>query len=584
MENIKGITLNQQLVDLLSIIEDNPETSVQVRKINEYIENLRKRIESLKEVKTSAKEDAQKSGKDEKGTKKDITIAEYKFLIDQAIDNLPIHISEDKIELLKNFYFENALNLNICNREEMLSQLQKLGFDDKLSEEINDSVQKNMKSIDMSAKPGILDMTPEDVRNLYNQVINGNYNRITMDTCGRYSDFVGVDGQTICDGNIERMMHFANKHNISTKINTFMMYSDFPIVYNNHLTNEIKNGNITEVERKQMLKDSLLKYVIEVGTRYGDKISAVDIFNELIYNPGTTEKEDSFKEYKLDENGKKISTGEKDKNGNPIYEEAGYVERSQTGWQKYLSLDDLCEMAVIARAVLPNATFTYNDWNWVIPEKRQAMIDMVNKIQQKQAEIIKNGGIYVDGEIRTLLESKGITLSHDGKLEFKEGQTIINNVGFEAHLNTETTPEQFEETVDDVRRQTGLPVEITEEDVAHDHKATDKEDKDNLDKKQCNMFDKIDELMLKGKIIGETIWSLGRASFTDKLYKFVTHASKLNDDFTPKTNSRTKIITIKSAVKNAVRNVATEHSDEVRDSETENFQHQINEGETIDVQ
>lgn len=377
---------------------------------------------------------------------------------------------------------------------------------------------------------------------------------------GRYSDFISIDGKTFCTGNIERMMKFAREHNLNTKINTFMMYSDFPNIYNQHLSEKIKEGIISEDDRKKELKNSLLKYVIEVGTKYSDRISSVDIFNELIYNPGTSEKKDLFTEYELDENGNKIQIGV-DENNKPIFKEAGYIERKNTGWQKYLNLDDLCEMAVIARTVLPNATFTYNDMNWVIPEKRVAMIDMVKRIQAKQSEIQKNGGIYVNDEIRKVLAEKGIITDNNGKLSFYENQTIIDNVGFEAHLSTETTAEQFEDAVIDVTEQTGLPVEVTEEDVTYEQKVDGNEKlKTELKRKQMKLFEKIDKMAEKGKLIGTTIWSLGKHSFTDKKYKYVTNASKLDEKF------NSKIETIENNKTKSTQSLGEESLAEQRDT------------------
>ena len=41
----KGITLNSQLVDLLSILDENISQEHQDKKIKEYIENLRQKVE-----------------------------------------------------------------------------------------------------------------------------------------------------------------------------------------------------------------------------------------------------------------------------------------------------------------------------------------------------------------------------------------------------------------------------------------------------------------------------------------------------------------------------------------------------------
>lgn len=537
--NIKGITLNQQLVDLLSIIDDVESKEEQDARINKYISELAKRA----------------NGYSKMGEKYAVS-----YVIDSVCSKYP-NTEISKI-VMQVYSQKNNKDREVCDSNAVVSaiyeKLQNYGMSREYCENLNTSILKTLRETDFSAKPGILEMTPEDVRNLYNHILDSGYNRITMDTCGRYSDFVAIDGETFCYGNIERMMKFAKKHEIKTKINTFIMYSDFPNIYNDYLSSKIDKGEITEDERKNILKNSLMKYVIEIGSEYGDQISAVDIFNELIYNPGTSEKKEFFSEYQLDENGNKIQIGE-DNEGKPIYKEAGFVERSQTGWQKYLNLDDLCEIAVVARAVLPDATFTYNDWNWVIPEKRQAMINMVNKIQEKQKTIAEKGGIQVNDEIKQILKDKGIDIfDENGLLKFGKDQTIIDDIGFEAHLNTETTPEQFEEAVDDVKRQTGLPVEVTEEDVAYEKDSSGDEGlRKEMQQKQLKLFEKINELVKKGKIIACTIWSLGKASFTDRMYGYTTHASKLDEKFESKTEKRKKEITFQEIGKGTARDFSS---------------------------
>lgn len=526
MENsIKGITLNQQLADLLSIIDDIESKEEQDTLIKDYISKLKDRSEGYS-----------KGGEG--------------FALGYVIDSV-CPMPDISRKVMQVYSEKNNGNREVCDSKAVIAALQaKLGMSEVDCKRLHTSILKGLRETDFSAKPGILEMTPDDVRNLYDHIMQEGYNRITMDTCGRYSDFVSIDGETFCPGNIDRMMKFATKHQISTKINTFMMYSDFPNLLDEYLVGQ----KMDESERAKILKNSLMRYVIEIGARYGDKITAVDMFNELIYNPGTSEKKAIFTEYELDENGHKIQErtddGELkyDSNGKPVYKEAGFVERSQTGWQKYLTLQDLCEIAVVARAVLPNATFTYNDWNWVIPEKRDAMIAIVNRIQGIQKDIQKQGGITVNEEIATILKELQdkkigrINLGKDGKLEFGADQTIVDSVGLESHLSTVNEPEELVETVSIIKKETGLPAEVTEEDVAY-HK--DVEGNEELSKemqqRQNKLFTTIDKLVKKGILIGSTIWSLGKKSFTDIMYGYCTHASKLDEKFRPKIRERDSI-------------------------------------------
>ena len=136
------------------------------------------------------------------------------------------------------------------------------------------------------------------------------------------------------------------------------MYCDFPKYYDAFLQGKVEDGKITEEEKRMQLLESLCNYVRDIGEQYRDRIDAVDIFNELIYDPGMTQ--------------------------NGFEEAPTYHERNQ-GWQGQLSLDDLCIMALVARKSMPNTTFTYNDMNWTNPEKRKAILRILKKIQEKEA-------------------------------------------------------------------------------------------------------------------------------------------------------------------------------------------------------
>ena len=89
------------------------------------------------------------------------------------------------------------------------------------------------------------------------------------------------------------------------------------------------------------------------------------------------------------------------------------------GWQEYISLEDLCEIALEARRLNPNVTFTYNDENWIIPEKRAEMIEMVKKIQ-------------------------AIEQKYRDEKRLGENERLIDTIGFQAHLSTDVDLDEID--------------------------------------------------------------------------------------------------------------------------------------------
>ena len=116
----------------------------------------------------------------------------------------------------------------------------------------------------------------------------------------------------------------------------------------------------------------------------------------------------------------------------PGFDEEPTYHPRQEGWQKYLTLEDLCEMALEARKAMPNVTFTYNDMNWVNPNKRKQIIrksvdsfpDNPSKAGYKANEIKKAMfGFVTDEEVSVIEEINRVI--NDTNREFE-------NIQFEA--------------------------------------------------------------------------------------------------------------------------------------------------------
>lgn len=459
----KGITLNSQIVDLLSILDKDISIEEQNAQITEY-------IKSLRQMQTEYYEAKQK-GRSE----------QYRFIIDKVVDSID-EIPEDRIDEIKQLYLASIVDMSLFDSNQMEHKLIENGLDYK----INELIMKQTSNMDFEAKEGILDLTPEKVRNFYSHMFNGDvptYDRMTMDNAGKYSLYVCKDGETYADERLDKMVSFAEKHNMQSKVNTFMFYADFPKISEYVWQRQVSSTGLNEKEQQQYLKEkvknSLMGYVEHLAQNYGDRIENVDIFNELIYDPDMLEQREIFEE------------------------EHSYHPREK-GWQKYLNLEDLCEMALTARKLMPEATFTYNDMNWVNPEKRQKIIKIVKEIQS------------IENRYR-----------QEGKLG-KDEKGLIDIIGFEAHLTTGDKTQDIEKAFEDVEREIGLPIAITELDVAR--VGDDPLSREEITK-QNRIIEKFAQLVQEGRIQELTVWSQSdEMSFMNDKCKRMVYASVILDE------------------------------------------------------
>lgn len=488
MEYIKGITLNAQLVDLLSII-DNKEYSKeqQDEQIIKYIEELKHRQSEYLTAKSN-------------GTGE-------RLYLQKAIESIN-GLSNEQMQGLQELYESSFNGMKICNNEYMNQLLEKNGFD----RSINTKIMKNLKNLDFVAKEGITELTPDKVRALYLHMFgNGNrYDRVTLDNVGKFSDYVSIDGQTYVDDKLKKMIEFCERHNMTPKINTLIFYADYPVRFENMLDTQVEDGTLSEQDKKTKIKQILMNYVSDIGEKYGDRIDTVDIFNELIYDPNIREKGPT---------------------GEDIYKEENSYHERKKGWQKYLSMEDLCEVALLARKKMPNVTFTYNDANWVNSEKRKEIIQNVQNIQK--------------------IEQK---YREEGKLD-KDEKGLIDTLGLEAHLSSNVKIRDIDKVFIDIEEsKIGLPIEVTELDVGIFENPPSKKSIE----KQSKIFRKIHELaQTKPELISLTIWSQSdECCFLNKKVGYNVHASLLDSNFQEKNIlEKSKKSYDKSFTKNKIKSI-----------------------------
>lgn len=452
----KGITLNVQLVELLSILDEDISREEQDKKIIEYIQMIRETSEKYASLTGSNR---------------------YLVFVEDVINRVE-NITDEQRQTLKSIYMSSLRDLSVCNKQVMQTRLQENGLDPNLHTAIAEI------NIETLAKEGILTLTPEKVRQFYDHLFkdSNQYDRVTFDNVGKYSGYVAFDGETYRTDGMDKMITFCERHNMKSKINTLMFYADFPKTLELSLLNRVQNGEITEEQMKETLKQSLINYAIHIGQTYGDRIDTIDIFNELIYDPVMKE---------------------------PGFDEQPTYHPRQEGWQKYLTLEDLCEMALVARKTMPNTTFTYNDVNWVNPNKRKQIIEIVKQIQAIEAQY-----------------------RHEGKLHPEE-KGLIDTIGVEAHLGTDVELDEIDRTFEDIQQEIGLPVEVTEFDVARSGNDPASRREEVLQQKVFERFWKIIKNNPNFKAF--TIWSQSDdLSFMNEKCNKMVYASLLNGNFEEK--------------------------------------------------
>ncbi len=335
-------------------------------------------------------------------------------------------------------------------------------------------------------------MTPEKIRKLYDAMFKGGnkFDILNIDNAGKYSGCVSFDGETFTPARLDKAMSFAKKHGMQAKINTFLFYADFPTMYEKFLEKQYTRSDMSEEEKiatiRPYIRQTLFNYVEKVCERYGDDIVVVDILNEIIYDPHMIE--DDFKGT----------------------EEESYHQRKGQ-WLKYLDIDDLVSMALMARKKLSNTRFVYNDMNWVNPQKRKEIIEFVQKFQEKEAECRRDGRLSDD--------EKG----------------LIDSIGFEAHLDTGIDIEELDRALEDAEKNIGLPIEITELDIARVGRNSDIDEK-----KQKSILARIQKLVTQEKDGKPRISAVTMGSQSDDLCFLdikcghKVYGSVLNSDFEEK--------------------------------------------------
>lgn len=351
--NVRGITLNNQQIDLFNIIEQAQSREEAMQKISEYLEDILQASKLSKEMSSQGLSTAQK----------------IKRIVEEKADNVP-----DKEEFLK-FLYKNAMQIraNWDTRESLEKLFEGQEIDSTYIDEILNIkkyfayqthgiltflVDSNGQTINPESTEISIDTekTFQKVQALYDYVIgsleNGDnrFTRLTLDGQGKFGTVAGVmstEKETQAkpeDYNLEPLRQgyeFAKTNGMNeVYINALVFFKDFP--------DRLVGGT------KEQYETALINYgkaVASVAKEYEAHgiHTVVDMFNEFVdYN-------------------------------------APFSERTNN-WMSKLSVEDLCKIAVAVKEEMPNADLGYNDWNFENPEKRKMIFEVIRKIQGYEKE------------------------------------------------------------------------------------------------------------------------------------------------------------------------------------------------------
>lgn len=350
--NVRGITLNSQNIDLFNIIEQAQSREEAVQKVYDYLDGILQASKFNKEMNSQGLSTEQKIRKvvEEKSTLSD-TSKFFKFLLKNAMQ---IRANWDSKETLENLFEGKEIDSTyideILNIKKYFAY-QTHGILSFLVDKDGQTINPDNAIIEVDKEK-----TYQKVEALYEYVVgnleNGEnrFNKLTLDGQGKFGTVAGImrtenerDAMPE-DYNLEPLKQgyeFAKTNGMNeVYINALVFFKDFP--------DRLVGGT------KEQYQTALINYgkaIASVAKQYESQgiHTAIDMFNEFV-------------DYS-----------------------APFSERTNN-WMSKLSVEDLCQIALTLKQEMPNVAFGYNDWNFENPEKRKTIFEVIRKIQGIEKE------------------------------------------------------------------------------------------------------------------------------------------------------------------------------------------------------
>lgn len=456
-----GITLNMQQIDLLNIVSANEET-------------INKVLESIKNLSQEEKQAIISSGK----SIDDIKRALFKAYQDSLTSYKETNFSLD--ELGKNRELSKRINFVLNNSG--LSEEQKQTFinivkNNKLydipglisssfEEKVSDSIFATLSSFMPTEKHGIKETGYESFERLFQHLQK--YQVINLDDIAKYSHYVRQDGKYNREDLI-KAFDFAKSQGKQTRLNTLLFYMDTPEKLDNMPYSEGKSV------AKKLLEDyvdDITKVIAEYNNncvQNGDKptVRTIEILNEMLNR------------FAMDGDAPYEYRGHIDTDNHRIERNNPNYDNLKAGWLRFFEIEELCEIMEIARKNLPNVNFMINECtledNKKIEPFKRLVLDKIKRYEQEH------------------------------------GIKLIDSIGTQMHIDSSVSKDDIR-TMFEGMAQFGLPIEVTEFDMAIDQEFIKSHSEEEIEQfkrlKIAEFCDVVVEMQEKANITGVSIWSV----------------------------------------------------------------------------
>ena len=402
VENEKaGITLNRQMIELMMIV--NSKSVDELINISSLLSiNISNENIDLNQMKEQVFKTYIDSLTDRNEFYRNPS-ANLRQKILNVINNCDLTV--EQIDRFKTIV-QNGIQSNMSSSE--IFKIIEVEFPKEVSHNIFVALSE---SRDLS-EPGITDFQISDWQFLFDKLKE--FKSITIDFEVKYPSIHLPNGEFYYK-KLERCLDFARSLHKDVRLNALIFFEDCP-----KFLSELEYN----CENKQIVYKELLMYVdcitkmiasynqMSLQENGYEVIKSIDIFNELI----TRFSNDFMGEYF-------------------IREDVSKTNSQESGWQRFLSIEDLCQIALVARRNLPNVEFVYNEVNLEDKKKLPMFKSVLDRIR--------------------FFEEKHQDLLNDKK--------IIDCIGTQMHLNPYVTERDLDYSLDFLSS-CGYPIKITEYD------------------------------------------------------------------------------------------------------------------------
>ena len=331
---IKGITLNMQQIDLLSIVTTD-ETSLSQVLAN--IQNLTD--EQRQSILTSDKSLDQ--------IKRDLFQMYQDSLTSYAESNFSLDGKQKELSKRIEFVLNNSglsqeqqrQFIDIV-RNNQLYDIPKL-ITETYDKDISDKIFKTLIRYMPTEKEGIKSVSYEAIERLSEHL--SDYQVINLDDIAKYGHYVRQDGGFNSD-DLTKAFDFARSHGMQTRLNTLLFYMDTPQQLESMPFEQGK------VEAKRLL-ERYVENITSVIAKYNEDciqrgeqptVRTVEIFNELLNR------------FAMDGNVPYEYRGHIDTDEHRISKDNPNYDNLRGGWLRFFEVEELCSIMEIARNNLPN--------------------------------------------------------------------------------------------------------------------------------------------------------------------------------------------------------------------------------------